>query len=139
MIYPDTSTLVPLLISEQQSSIAEKVFAAADRILVSDFAIGEVSSAIARYVRMGDRDADSGRQAVAAFDEWVARRTTPVETQSNDIRVATLFIRRFETGLRLPDALHLAICRRLGAQIFSFDNGMLAAAKLLDIPACDRA
>lgn len=139
MIYPDASTLVPLLISEQLSPISESVFSAADRILASDFAIGEVSSAIARYVRMGERDANSGRLAVAEFDEWVARRTIPVETYSNDIRVATLFVRRFETGLRLPDAIHLAICRRLGAQIFSFDNGLLAAAKLLDIPAYKHA
>lgn len=38
-----------------------------------------------------------------------------------------------DTSLRTPDALHLAICRRLGAELLTFDQGMIAAARSLGV------
>jgi predicted nucleic acid-binding protein len=47
-------------------------------------------------------------------------------------------VRRFALGLRTPDALHLAICRRLDLPLLTFDRRQAAAAAALGI-ACDPA
>jgi predicted nucleic acid-binding protein len=46
-----------------------------------------------------------------------------------DARLAYAYVRRFDLRLRAPDALHLAIARRLDAALVTLDRRMAAAAK----------
>lgn len=42
--------------------------------------------------------------------------------------VAGVFVRRFDLALRVPDALHLAIVRRLGVALVTLDRRLATAA-----------
>lgn len=69
--------------------------------------------------------------ALAGFDAWLAQMPTRMEIAAADIVLATTYLRRFDLALRTPDALHLAIARRLGATLVTFDRAMAAAARAL--------
>jgi uncharacterized protein len=59
--------------------------------------------------------------------------SSPVEIRSADAQLTYIFARRFELALRAPDALHLAISRRLDATLITLDRRLAAAARGLDI------
>jgi predicted nucleic acid-binding protein len=67
------------------------------------------------------------------FDNWCGQHTQHVEATNSDVVVATGLARRLERSLRAPDALHLAITRRIGAQLLTFDKSMASAARSLGI------
>jgi hypothetical protein len=52
---------------------------------------------------------------------------------THDCRLANIFVRRFDLRLRVPDALHAAICRRLGMRLVTLDRRLAAAAWTLEI------
>ena len=52
---------------------------------------------------------------------------------SSDISDATIMLQRFDIPLKLPDALHIAIARRLGASLISTDRQQVSAAKKLGV------
>jgi hypothetical protein len=59
--------------------------------------------------------------------------TMPADIHPADVRLAVTYVRRFELALRAPDALHLAIARRLDATIVTLDRRLSAAAVELGI------
>jgi predicted nucleic acid-binding protein len=73
--------------------------------------------------------------ALADFEIWRAGNSSPVEVHPADVRLAYAHVRRFDLALRAPDALHLAIARRAGAKLITFDRRLLAAASALGIAA----
>ena len=91
------------------------------RLVVSDFAQAEFVSAIGRLVRMNEMGDDSARRALREFDEWITRAVQIVHVVSEDFREAARMLRRFEPALRTPDALHLAVIKRLGTALLTFD------------------
>ncbi len=131
--YLDTSVLLPTLIAEPTTEAVYDSLGADDReLLISDFAAAEVASALSRLVRMAlltDADA-SGR--LADFDAWRAAMSLPVDIAS-DARLAYMYVRRFDLGLRAPDALHLAIARRLDATLVTLDRRLATAARELGV------
>ena len=46
---------------------------------------------------------------------------------------AYIYVRRFDLALRAPDALHLAVARRLDATLVTLDRRLTAAARELGI------
>jgi hypothetical protein len=100
-------------------------------IVLSDFGAAEFSSAVARRVRMRDLTRGEGRLAFANFDDWIARSTSRQKVIGVDIESADRILRRLDVNLRKPDAIHIAIARRLDATLVTFDRGMAAAARLL--------
>ena len=77
-------------------------------------------------------DADASAR-LADFDAWRAAMSSPVEIAVSDARLADIFVRRFDLGLRAPDALHLAIARRLDATLVTLDRRMATAARELGV------
>ena len=59
--------------------------------------------------------------------------TRPAEIHAVDVRVAGSFVRQFDLALRVPDALHLAVARRLDLVLVTLDRRMVAAAKELGV------
>jgi hypothetical protein len=57
----------------------------------------------------------------------------PVDIQASDARLAYIYVRRFDLRLRAPDALHLAIARRLDVPLVTLDRRLAAAARELGI------
>jgi hypothetical protein len=128
--YLDASVMLPILIKEPASTLVDAfVTTAGQELLVSDFAAAEVASALSRLVRMGHLQASDGSACLIDFDVWRASMTLPVEIHAVDIRVADAHVRRFDLGLRAPDALHLAVARRLGATLVTLDRRLAGAAR----------
>lgn len=128
--YLDASVILPILVKEPASSLVDAFMTTTDReLLVSDFAAAEVASALSRLVRVGRLQASDGAACLIDFDVWRAGMTLPAEIHAVDVRVADAHVRRFDLGLRAPDALHLAIARRLDATLITLDRRLASAAR----------
>jgi predicted nucleic acid-binding protein len=100
-------------------------------LIVSDFAVAEFSSAVARRVRMRGYTIEQAGIALSGFDEWLVRAADRVEIGTSDVVLTTTYIRRLDLTLRTPDALHIAIAARLDATLVTFDSSMAASARAL--------
>ena len=132
--YLDASVLLTTLIEEPASSAVDAYMVAGDReFLVSDFAAAEVASALSRLVRMGRLQSSDALLRLADFDAWRAATSTPVDVHAADMRLAGIYVRRFDLMLGAPDALHIAIARRLDASLTTLDRRLAAAARDLGV------
>ncbi len=132
--YLDASVLLTQLIQEPGTAAVDRFLTGwTDGLLVGSFAAAEVSSAVSRLVRMGERDAVSGLAMLADFDTWRVGSASSVDVEAADIRLADAYIRRFDLMLRAPDALHAAICSRLGLTLVTLDRRLANAAQALGI------
>jgi predicted nucleic acid-binding protein len=130
-------------LEERRVSPFDAVLARADRrvdafmsivqqdLWVSHFAAAEVASALSRLVRIGRLQATDGAACLSDFDVWRAAMTRHAEIHAVDVRLAAAYVRRFDLALRAPDALHLAIARRLDIALITLDRRMMAAASEL--------
>lgn len=132
--YFDASALVPMLIQEAASAAVDRfVEGLPARPIVSDFAAGEVASALARLVRMAVLRAQDAQERLADFDAWRTGDAQPVDVINSDAQQAAIFVRRFDLGLRMPDALHLAITQRQGFSLVTLDERMVKAGQALGV------
>ena len=133
-IYLDASVLIALLAEEPTSGAVRRFLRAhrEDR-LVSDFAAAEVASTISRLLRMRLLTEEEGSIRLADFDAWRAAATSAADVHAADARLAYIYVRRFDLGLRAPDALHLAIARRLDATLVTLDRRLAIAANQLGV------
>jgi uncharacterized protein len=130
-VYLDASVLLPTLVEEPASAAMDAyMLAGGQEFLVSDFAAPEVASALSRLVRMGIPAADDASARLADFDVWRASMSSPVDVQASDVRLAYAYVRRFDLALRAPDALYLAIARRLNVSLVTLDQRLAAAARV---------
>ena len=137
-VYVDASVLVSLITVDALTARAEAYLRHhRPSLLISDFAVAEVSSAISRRVRTGGLTPEMARAALATFDAWTARVATRVELVAADIAAATAFLRRLDLTLRTPDALHVAAAQRLGSELLTFDARMAASARALGARVAD--
>lgn len=132
--YLDASVILPTLVEEAASGIVDDFIAAVDEpLIISEFAAAEVASALSRLVRTGLLQPDDAAARLADFDAWRTVATQDMDVQPVDIRLAHIFVRRFELGLRAPDALHTAMCRRAGHRLVTLDRRLAAAAETLGV------
>ena len=133
-IYFDTSVIVALFLHDAFSLRTDEFMRSAAAVpIVSDFGAAEVSSAVARRVRMGEISVDDSRTSLANFDRWRAEIAGAVEIRPSDIATADLLLRRLDMNLRTPDAIHLAVTVRFGLALATFDRGMVTAAQTLGL------
>lgn len=132
--YLDASAILPILIEEAGSVLVDRFMAQAEKpLVVSEFAAAEVASALSRLVRTGALEAPDAAARLADFDAWRASATTDLDLQASDIRLAHIFVRRFDLMLRAPDALHAALCRRGDLTLVTLDHRLAVAAGELGI------
>jgi hypothetical protein len=132
--YLDASVMLPILIKEPASAIVDAFMSTVEQEpCVSDFAAAEVASAVSRLVRTGRLQATDGAASLSDFDVWRAAMTRAAEIHAVDVRLAGAYVRRFDLALRAPDALHLAIARRLDFALVTLDRRMAAAARELGV------
>lgn len=128
--YLDTSVLLPTLIAEPATEAVYDCLGADNQeLLISDFAAAEVASALSRLVRIALLTEADASARLADFDAWRAAMSLPVDIGASDARLAYIYARRFDLGLRAPDALHLAIARRLDATLVTLDRRLASAAR----------
>lgn len=138
MIYLDTSFLVPLFREEADSrKVVEFVLRkAAGTLAISKWTGVEFTSMVSRDVRMGELSATEGASLLEVFGATVAASFVVLVPGSYDYELAQEYVSHFATQLRAPDALHLAVAHNNGMEfVATLDEGMLAAAKKLKIPA----
>ncbi len=127
--YLDASAILPVLIAEAASAAVDAFIASVGGgLVISDFAAAEVASALSRLVRMGRLELADALIRLADFDAWRVQATTAPDLASADIRLADIFVRRFDLALRAPDALHAAICRRNDLVLVTLDRRLARAA-----------
>ena len=132
--YLDASTILPTLIEEVGSAAVDRFIAENDEpLVISEFATAEVASALSRLVRTGLLDPDDASARLADFDAWRAVSTEDFDLQASDVRLANVFVRRFDLMLRAPDALHAAACRRTDFLLVTMDKRLAAAAEELGV------
>lgn len=133
-VYLDASVLLPTLIEEAASAAVDAyMLSGTKEFLVSDFAAAEVASGLSRLVRMRLLDASDASARLADFDVWRAAMSWPADIHTYDIRLAATYVRRFDLALRAPDALHLAVARRLDVPLVTLDRRLVTAARELGI------
>lgn len=130
-VYLDASVILPVLIEEPASALVDRfIEGLTEQPIISEFAAAEVASALSRLVRTRLMDAADAAERLADLDAWRAH-ARDVDVQPADIRLAHVFVRRFDLMLRAPDALHAAICRRGEHLLVTLDRRLaLAAADL---------
>ena len=132
--YLDASVLLPTLITEPSSPLVDRFIAeTADNLIISEFAAAEVASALSRLVRTGALDTGDAMERLADFDVWRAGSAEDIDLRAADVRLAHIFVRRFDLMLRAPDALHAAICRREDLLLVTLDKRLARAAQALGV------
>lgn len=138
MIYLDTSFLAPLF---REENATEKVTAFlsvqdAGSLAISKWTKVEFASLLAREVRMNVLNPEEAELALEEFHNLATASLAIWLPDARDFDLAAEYVAKFETGLRGPDALHLAIARNRGAEfVATLDEGMQLAASMLGIPA----
>ena len=114
-VYLDVNVIVALFVIDTLNDRADRVLRdLRDSLIVSNLSAAEFASAIGRRVRTRDLRSSEARTAFGNFDLWCARHTQLVEMESADVSSAAALLRRLDFPLRTPDALHIAITRRIG-------------------------
>ena len=132
--YLDASVILPTLVKEAGSDrIDQFLVQTSETFVVSEFAAAEVASALSRLVRTGRLDAGDAVSRLTDFDVWRASATTDYEFRSADIRLANVFVRRFDLMLRAPDALHAAACQNANLLLVTMDRRLARAAEALGV------
>lgn len=133
----DTSAVASIIIEDHHSPAIWAWLATGPAgIALSAFAAAEFAAVVGRRVRTREYRIADARRALALFDDWVTAHARMLEMAPEDHRVAAGFVRRFELGLRAPDALHIAVCQRLRLPLLTFDKRQAAAARQLGV-VCD--
>jgi predicted nucleic acid-binding protein len=131
-LYCDTSALLKLYLPEPSSDEFNRTVEGRVDLLVSDLAVTEVVSALARRLRQGALTREVARRVqhaiVGRIDDGVYRR---VELTRDVHRRAEHFLLTLTgTPLRAADALHLALAMSArAASMASFDVQLRAAAQ----------
>jgi predicted nucleic acid-binding protein len=110
MIYIDTSALVPAFIREPKSdAILSWLENSGERLVVSEWAITEFSSAVAIKMRTGEIDPGIAKQARTRVLRFAQEHCSIAVPQRAEFRRAAQLASDPDLKLRAGDALHLAI------------------------------
>jgi predicted nucleic acid-binding protein len=133
-VYLDAIVVLPTLIEEAASALVDRFIEQLDDdLIISEFAAAEVASALSRLVRTGLLDGEDASRRLSDFDAWRAAAARDLDLQASDVRLANVFVRRFDLMLRAPDALHAAACRREDHLLVTLDKRLASAALELGV------
>ena len=119
----DASALIKLVIGEDGSPAALNAYRAATRVIVPDWSLLEVASAVRKRIARTEVTADEGRGAVAAV-----RRLDLHDVPGSDFADAA-FEMALTTGAAVYDCLYIAVAEDAAAQLVTADRRQAVAAR----------
>lgn len=129
--YVDPSVIAGVILGDLDG-FTSSVLRDATALVYSDFGLGEVVSAISARIRAVHGSDELGAAKIEAMRLYLDRWQRELLI-SSDLLTATDFVGRPSLALKLPDAIHIAIARRIGLPLLTNDRQQQAAATALHL------
>ncbi|MGH6978606.1 MAG: type II toxin-antitoxin system VapC family toxin [Brevundimonas sp.] len=138
--YFDASALLALLLNEPAADAVDRFMQNHDQtVSISTLCIAECSAAISGLVRMKRRSEADVSILLQRLDDWLDAFSDRAPILDADVEEACALVRRLDLKLRTPDAIHIAVARRLNARLVTLDHPMAQAAGLLNMDCINPA